>query len=515
MQEIVVETIYGRILGTSQDRVCSFKGIPYGGPTGGVNRFMPPTPPKPWSGIKEATSYGPASWQVIDPFTKHDMDLSGPMGINSISEDCLVLNVWTPAVNDGVKRPVMVYLHGGGLFTGSAVHSPSTNGANLAKTQDVVVVSMNHRLGVFGYLYLGELGGEKYADSANAGLLDLVAGLQWVKDNIVNFGGDPDNVTLFGQSGGAQKIYLLMAMPAAKGLFHRAIAQSGICIKAQATDQATSAASAFFKTLGISRKDTHLLHEMCADMIYTAWMTMPSVPWTPTGKTQFFPVVDGKSLPVHPFYPEAATTASDVSLIIGTNKDEMTSMLRRDPQFGKYDAATMRSGIMGWLKSFSIEISPDQLEDLITVYRHTRPGATPHDLLMAINSDMMRIASIRIAERKISGGSAPVHMYLFTWETSAEHGMLKSCHGLELPFVFNNVEPPPGIIGDAPERLTLSKRLGGIWTAFARNGNPGYEGIPLWPTYTKEKRETMIFNKEFWIENDPCSEERRAWDGII
>jgi para-nitrobenzyl esterase len=514
MQDIVAETAYGKVLGTSGDGVYSFKGIPYGGPTGGMNRFMPPTPPKPWPGIKDATRYGPACWQSIDPFKKQDFDLLGPLGINSISEDCLVLNVWTPAINDGIKRPVMVWLHGGGFFTGSAAQ-PFTNGANLARAQNVVTVSVNHRLGVFGYLYLKEIAGERYATSGNAGTLDLVAALEWVRDNIANFGGDPDNVTLFGNSGGAQKIFVLMGMPAAKGLFHRAIAESGVCIKAQTTEEATGAASAFLKTLGVSPKDTKVLHEMCADMIYTAWMMMPSVPWTPTGKTQFFPVVDGESLPAHPFYPVAAPTGSEVPLIIGTTKDEMTSMLRRDPRFGKYDETTMRDGIVGWTKSYWIDITPNQLEDLITTYRRTRPGATPHDLLIAIDTDMMRISYIRIAERKASGGKAPVYMYLFTWESPAEHGILKSCHGLEVPFVFNNIEPPVGLIGDGSERFTLAKTMSSTWAAFARTGDPNHDGIPRWPAYTKDKRATMILDKECRIENDPHSEERQAWEGII
>jgi para-nitrobenzyl esterase len=515
MMKDVVETVYGKVLGTSQDGIYSFKGIPYGGPTGGRNRFMFPTPPKPWPGVKDTTSYGPACWQVIDPFTKSDFDLSGPMGNNAFSEDCLILNVWTPSVNDGSKRPVMVWLHGGGFFTGSASSSPATNGASLAKTQNVVIVSVNHRLGVFGYLYLKELGGEKYAASGEAGVLDLVAALEWVRDNIANFGGDPGNVTIFGMSGGAQKVYVLMSMPSAKGLFHRAIGESSICIKAQTAEEGNRAANSFLKTLGVSPKNLDVLHEMCADMIYTAWMTMPSVPWTPTGKTQFFPVVDGKYLPAHPFYPVAAPNGSDVPFIIGTTKDEMTSMLQRDPRFGKYDETQMRDGIMGWVKSFWIDITPEKLEGLLATYRRTRPGATPHDLLIAIDTDMMRTGSIRIAERKAAAGQAPVYMYLFTWESPALKGMLKSCHGLEVPFVFNNVEPPTGLIGNSPERFTLAKIMSGVWANFARTGNPGYEGLPRWPVYDKNKRATMILNMKCRVENDPYSEERQAWDKLI
>jgi para-nitrobenzyl esterase len=244
-------------------------------------------------------------------------------------------------------------------------------------------------------------------------------------------------------------------------------------------------------------------------------MALPPTPWIPTGKAQFHPILDGKSLPAHPFHPVAALTASGVPFIIGTNKDEMTFMLYRDPQFGKYDEATIREGIIGSLRGRFLDITPNKVEGLIATYRRARPGATPHDILIAITSDIHRNASIRIAERKAAGGPAPVYMYQLTWESPALNGMLKSCHVLELPLVFNNVEPTIGLIGDAPERFTLANMMSGAWTAFARSGDPSHEGIPPWLAYTAEKRATMIFNTECRVENDPRSEERKAWDGII
>jgi para-nitrobenzyl esterase len=514
-KDIVVETIWGKVRGTTQDGIYSFKGIPYGGPTGGPNRFMPPTPPEPWPGIKDTTRYGPSSWQALEDFTKRDFDLEGPIGADAMSEDCLVLNVWTRGVNDQGKRPVMVWLHGGGFFTGSGDGLSFTNGANLARTRDVVVVSVNHRLGVFGYLYLGEIAGENYVGSGNAGMLDLVAALQWIRDNIAMFGGDPGNVTIFGVSGGGQKVCLLMAMPSAKGLFHRAIVESGEYIKTITIEEATRRTRKFLDVVGVSPNNVDVLHKMSANLIHSAWMALPPTPWFPTGKSQFHPVVDGKVLPAHPFYPVAAPTAADVPLIIGTNKDEMTYILRNDPQFGKYDEAAMRDIIVQTARAFFFDITPDQVEDLIAIYSRTRPGATPHDMLIDITSDSHRNGSIRIAERKAAGGTAPVYMYLFTWESPAEHGMLKSCHVLEVPFVFNNVEPPVGLIGDAPERLTLAKRMSGAWAAFARSGVPNHKGIPHWPAYTAAERATMIFNTECRVENDPRSEERKAWDKII
>ena len=514
-KDIVIETAYGKVRGMVEKGVYSFKGIPYGGPTGGANRFMPPTPPKPWPGIKNATEYGPACWQPMEYFTKREFDLLGPLGINAMSEDCLVLNVWTRGVNDQGKRPVMVWLHGGGFFAGSGERNPLTDGASLARTGDIVVVSVNHRLGVFGYLHLGEIAGENYASSGNAGMLDLVAALEWIRDNIAMFGGDPGNVTIFGQSGGGAKVCILMAMPAAKGLFHRAIAESGICLRAKTLEEATSTARGFLDLLGVSPNNVGILHEMRADMIHSAWMALPPTAWIPTGKAQFHPVVDGKTLPAHPFHPAAAPTASDVPLIVGTTKDEMTYMLYRDPRFGKYDEATMREGIIGSLKGRNVEITPERVEDLIVIYRRTRPGATPHDLLVAVTSDIHRSGSIQIAERKIAGGTAPVYMYLFTWESPALNGMLKACHVLEIPFAFNNVDPPPGIVGDTPERFELAEKVSGAWAAFARSGAPNHGGIPHWPAYTTEERATMIFDTDCRVENNPYSEERKAWDGIF
>ncbi len=513
-KDIVVETKFGKVRGTTQNGVHSFKGIPYGGPTGGPNRFMPPTPPEPWPGIKDATRYGPACWQMLGELSK--VDLFRDEGIDSMSEDCLVLNVWTSGVNDQGKRPVMVWLHGGGFSYGSGDHTSCFDGTSLAMSEDVVLVTVNHRLGVFGYLHLGEIAGERYARSGNAGMLDLVAALEWVRDNIAGFGGDPGNVTIFGMSGGGQKVCLLMAMPAAKGLFHRAIVESGHCLRARTLEEATQTARNFLDLLGVSPDRADVLQEMRAIKIYLAWIALtPILHWT-QGKNQPFPVVDGKALPVHPFHPAAAPTASDVPLLIGTNKDEMNFQLYKDPQFGKYDEAAMRKGITEIPRGiFGETIPDDRVEGLIETYRRTRPGATPHDLLTAITSDVVRLDTIRIAERKMAGGQAPVYMYLLTWESPALNGILKSCHALEIPLVFNNVDPVVGIIGDSPERFALAKGMSGAWAAFARNGDPSHEGIPHWPTYTTEKRSTMVFNTECRVENDPRGEERKAWDGII
>lgn len=510
MADITIEISLGRLRGIKDDGVYTFKGIPYGGPTGGKNRFRPPTPPESWIGIRDATRYGPSSWQAIETHTT--LTLLGAEGIDSMSEDCLVLNVWTNGLMDHGKRPVMVWLHGGGFVTGSGDHIPAFDGSNLAKTGEVVVVTVNHRLGVFGYLHLEELAGEEYAGSGNAGMLDLVAALEWVRDNIETFGGDPGNVTIFGESGGGAKVSYLMAMPQALGLFHKAIIQSGPGLRAQTVEYATHSAGEFLDTVGVSPDQIHVLHEMRANTICSAWLKMTAGAPLPGGD-KFVPLMDGKIIPVHPFDPVAAPTASEIPLMIGTTKDETTFMMMNDPMFGKYDEETMRLRIhANFDRKRAGTLSPAKVDDMIEAYRRLRPGATPHDLLIAITTDQMRVSAIRLAERKTEGGKRPVFMYLFAWESPARGGLLKSSHTLEIPFVLNNVDPSVPIIGESPERFSLASNMSRAWIAFAKNGDPNHDGIPHWPGYFPEKRSTMIFDTECRVQDDPYGHERKLWD---
>jgi len=516
MKKATVETAYGKVRGTTKNGVHSFKGIPYGGPTDGPNRFMPPTPPTPWSGVKETVRYGQACWQPSYGLIRPDFHGGG--GIDSMGEDCLVLNVWTRGLNDNGKRPVMVWFHGGGFITGSGNELPYYDGASLAETYDVVVVSVNHRLGVYGYLHLGELCGERYAGSGNAGILDLKAALEWVRDHIALFGGDPGKVMIFGESGGGAKVSVLMAMPAAKGLFHRAAVQSGPCLRVLTVEEATRNAEGFLDLVRVSPDRIDDLHKFRTDVLNNAWLHYTRGGNLPGGD-QTTPVLDGRNIPVHPFDPVAAPTASRVPLIIGTNKDEMTLFLSinmTDGQSIEYDEPSMRSTILRrarrWING---QVMKARLEDLIATYRKGMPKATPSDLLIAITSDQTRIGSILLAERKQAGGKAPVYMYLFTWESPVSRGRLKSAHTFEIPYVFNNVDSSIRLIGHSPERFKLAANMSKAWAAFARTGNPNHKGIPRWPKYTTEKCSTMLFNNECIVENDPGKIERKAWDGII
>lgn len=498
--DIIVDTTTGKVRGATTKSIQSFKGIPYGAPTGGRNRFQPPAKPQSWTGVRDALQYGPRSPQPPGGMATL-MSIIGEPPPEQESEDCLYLNVWTPAVGDGGKRPVMFWCHGGGFTMGSG-SGGFYNGTNLASRGDVVVVTVNHRLGPVGYLYLGDLAGEQYSASGNVGMLDLVAALEWVRDNIEAFGGDPGNVTIFGESGGGAKVSALMAMPAAKGLFHRAIIQSGPGVRMMSREKATENAAKLLKALEIAPKDVERLSTLPVEHIFEA---NARVNRNVIGG--WSPVVDGQALPHHPFDPVAPAISSNVPLIIGTNKDEASLFLLNDAKLNSLDATGLRARIQTF--------AGNATDSLISAYRHTYPQASPGDLFTSILSDrMMRMHSITIAERKYELGKAPVFMYLFTWETPVLNGRLKSCHALEIPFVFDNLSAGRNFTGDSSERVPLAEKMSEAWIAFARDGAPAYRGLPSWPAYNPEARATMIFDTECRVENDPGNELRKAWQDI-
>ncbi len=491
----VVETKLGKLRGARRDGVITFKGVPYGQSTAGKNRFMPPVAVPAWTGVRDALEYGPRAPQNERASTAPH--LAWIRDTRPVSEDCLKLNIWTPGFNDGGKRPVMVYIHGGGFISGSA-GSAGVEGSNLAKHGNVVVVSMNHRLNIFGHFYLGALDA-RYADSGNVGMLDLVAALQWVRDNAAAFGGDPGNVTIFGQSGGASKVAVLMAMPSAQGLFHKAVIQSASSLlrMAPAAD-ADKSARAIMSQLGIDNAGA--LQDVPAEQLLKAM----SASITATGIDNCRPVVDGRALPGHPFDPAAPAMSAKVPLLIGTCETETAFDFSLNPKNFTLSAEEAHARV-----KFLLGVDDAGATRFLDAYRKTHPGATPSELVIYIFSDYKyRQNDIKAAERKAAQGAAPTYMYLFTWRTPVLDGNLKTPHTLCIPFVFGNVDAATGITGTAPGRYALSEKVQGAWVAFARTGNPNHSGLPAWKPYSASERTTMIFDNACKAVSDPAGADR-------
>ena len=494
----IVETASGKVRGVIQSGTHTFRGIPYGASTAGSNRFMPPRKPEPWTGVREAFQNGPTAPQPAGPPNALILNHKEPA---LQGEDCLVMNVFTPGVNDGRKRPVMVWLHGGGFASGAG-SAHSFDGTYLARSGDVVVVSVNHRLNIFGYLYLADAGGEKYADSGNAGLLDVVAVLQWVHENIAQFGGNSGNVTIFGQSGGGLKISTLLAMPPAKGLYHKAIIESGSLLKGIHREDANKTTDRLLAKLGLQANQVDELQKLPMERLVAAIDTRGAAPGTIP--FNFGPVVDGRSLPSDPFDPAAPDISADVPLIIGSVNTEGTFFTPPDSPLYSLDEAGMRT-----------RLTPrfgEATDKLIDLYRKEMPNASPSQIYFMINA--FPAAAITQAERKTAQGKAPVFMYLFTWETPVEGGKRHSPHTIELPFVFNNVMEQPEEVGNGPELQPLADKVSGAWSAFAHTGNPSVAGTPKWLAYTANERATMIINNEWKLVNDPRHEVRLIMNSL-
>ncbi len=512
MEDVIAEISSGKIRGVVNQGIRIFKGVPYGGPVDGPRRFLAPAKPAPWAGVRDALDYGPRAIQddnafAMPPALLKVFQFAEPLPTD---ENCLVLNVWTPAVNDGRKRPVMFWCHGGAFIAGSG-SSPWYDGTNLARKGDVVVVTINHRLNVFGFLHLDELGGgEAFASSGSVGMLDIVAALEWVRDNIASFGGDAGNVTIFGESGGGAKVSVLMAMPAARGLFHKAIIQSGPAVEMASREDATATARDVLTELGLSESQLGELRRVSAEQLKRAQSAVvrkaSMMAFANRRRTGFNPVIDGKNLPGGPFEPVAPAISAAVPLMIGTNKDEMALFFGLAPWLDNLDDAALRDRARMFVG--------ERGDAILESYRRARPNDSPRDLILAISSDQaMRMPSLVTADRKAAQAGAPVFVYLFTWETPVLEGRLKSAHAMEIPFVFDTLKSAP-MTGDSPARFALAEKMSNTWIAFARSGNPNNAAIPNWPAYSTAKRPTMIFDNQCRVENDPYGAERAAWTRV-
>jgi len=510
----VAETSAGKAGGFTRNGIHTFKGIPYAASTADAARFMPPAKPQPWTGVRSSRYYGPTCPQAPRTGWLNDENAflfqwdDGQPG-----EDCLRVNVWTPGLADAKKRPVMVWLHGGGWAAGSGQEQPAYNGENLSRRGDVVVVSLNHRLNILGYMNLAAYG-SKYASSMNAGVLDLVAALEWVRDNVSAFGGDPNNVTIFGQSGGGGKVSTLLSMPMAKGLFHRAVVESGSTLRLGDPELNAKLAAAVVAELGLSKASidkiqttpySHLLEAQTAALKKLepnppqgGGPGMPTRLGAPA-RPIFGPVVDGKIVTRHPFDPDAPEISDGVPMLIGTVLNEQSPSMTHPELEGMTEDEMRKRAAARYL---------DKTDMVVAAYRKAYPNVKPVELLSRMFS--VRINAVTQAERKAARNSAPAFMYLFAWQTPILDGRPRAFHCSEIPFVFNNAEVSAFATGGGPEARALAAKVSDAWINFARKGDPNHSGLPNWPKYSAANGPVMVFDRECQLKEDPDRELRKV-----
>lgn len=511
-----IEISHGKLRGIRTDGVTIFKGVPYAGRISGDRRFHRPAPLEPWTGVRDALLLGAPAIQ------------SPRRNEPAPAEDCLFLNVWTPA-NDNKKRPVMFYNHGGGFVVGSG-GAAGQEGTNLARNFDVVVVETNHRLGLMGFLYLDEIAGSDYAGSGNMGTLDIVAGLKWVHENISVFGGDPNNVMIFGESGGGAKTSCLYAMPEAAPYFNKASIESGPGVRMTTQETAIETTAMLLKELNISPKEWRKLLDVPVENLLAMQSKLPTLrPSVAPAKSKgimaslpggFSPVVDGVVLPIHPFDPVAPDISRNKPLMTGWNEDEYTFFAweRKDTESFKLD-----------FESLKLKLEPQYGADaklILDTYRKSRPNATAPDIFVAISSiTMMGLGSIDIAEKKGKQNGSPVYLYNFGYKSETlipgTDYPMGTPHAMDISFKFNNEVPPKegsqprmSFGGNRPERFVASHNMAELWTTFARTGKPAAEGVPEWPAYNFKDRPTMRIDTKCEVINDRFREELNMWRSI-
>jgi para-nitrobenzyl esterase len=508
----VAETTAGKVQGFTRNGIHTFKGIPYAGSTEGPARFLPPSKPQPWSGLRSSMYYGPtcpqaprAGWLNDENAFLFQWDDGQP------GEDCLRVNLWTPGLKDK-QRPVMVWLHGGGWTAGSGQEQPAYNGENLSRRGDVVVVSLNHRLNILGYMNLAVYG-TKYASSMNVGVLDLVAALEWVRDNIGNFGGDPNNVLIFGQSGGGGKVSTLLSMPMAKGLFHRAVVESGSTLRLGDPELNAKLAAAVVAELDLSKATIDKIQGVpYARLLEAQAAALKKLePNPPQGggpgmparrgaapRLGFDPVVDGKIVTRHPFDPDAPAISAGIPMLIGTVLNEQSpSMIHPELEAMSEDE----------MKKRAAERYRDHTDAVVAAYRKGYPNVKPVELLSRMFS--VRTNAVRQAELKAAQNAAPAFLYLFAWQTPLLDGRPRAFHCAEIPFVFYNTDVSAFATGGGPEARALAAKVSDAWIHFARKGDPNHPGLPPWPKYDASGP-VMIFDRTCEVKNDPDRELRRV-----
>jgi para-nitrobenzyl esterase len=510
----IVETAYGNVRGLQRNGIHIFRGIPYGADTSGENRFMPAKKPEPWTGIRSALWFGhtcPTVWSTDGD--ESEFLFRNDVGI--MGEECLVANVWTPGINDNKKRPVMVWIHGGGFDHGSDQELEVYDGGMLARSGDVVVVGFNHRLNAFGFMNLSEFGPD-YATSGNNSMTDIVFLLEWVRDNIANFGGDPGNVTIMGQSGGGAKVSTIMAMPSAKGLFHRASIHSGSMLEASGPDRSLGMTHAVLKELGVSKDNLDKLRKLSSQELLNAWqevqrrnrsaghpdsmLAMPD-PRAMARGLGWGPYVDGDVIPKQVWGPTAPEISAVVPLMVGTVLNEFLNGKDRPDAFSMTDDQMMKQ-----LTDHYGALAPE----LAQVFRKGHPEANPFQLLSIISTCSVRADAVTQAQRKAALGKAPAYNFWFQWQTPILSGRPMAFHCADLNFFFNNSERCAYQTGNGPEAQRLAAQMSQVWIHFARTGNPNHSGIPKWEPVTANGSETMIFDTVNRFSPDPDSAERRA-----
>jgi para-nitrobenzyl esterase len=508
----VVETTAGRVRGFTRNGVHVFRGIPYGDTTAGDGRFKPPRKSKPWTAVRSSTSWGPVSPHAPrGGWVNDEEQFLYQWDDGFASEDMLRINVWTPGVNDGRRRPVLAWIHGGGFSSGSSQELRPYDGERLAREHDVVLVSMNHRLNVFGFLDLSRIGGEAYAGSGNVGMLDLVLALEWVRDNIGNFGGDPGSVTIFGQSGGGRKVSTLLGMPAARGLFHKAAVFSGSHLRQLTSDTSERLARGVLEAAGVASGDVRKLHELGTDQLLAAGIAAQRAlakGATPGPAPNWGPVADGTVIPGHPFDPAAPAQAASIPMLIGNTFVEFGSGMN-NPAAHLMTRDELRERLAPTLGARAAEV--------IEAYERVFPAAKPFEIAGVIQgTQAYRFNALTQAERKAAQNGAPVFVYWFGWKTPVLDGRPLAYHCADLAFWFDNVDLAAQATGGTDDARTLARTMSRALVAFARRGDPNHEGMPRWPAFTASSRGMMVFeNERVQVKSDPDRDARALLEGAL